>query len=187
MRAASNAWIVHSEATVPAEVALIPGGGLETRPFAAAEMFHENRARELVLFTTEVLPTQALGLTRPSHELIAEILSRLEVPDSAVVLLSETEVTSTWDEVLATEKWAVENGVKSLIVVTEIFPSRRVAWAYRKRLHPHGIDVFIHAVRPSLYRADNWWHNEHGLISFQNEVVKYFYYRMKYGPFSRKS
>jgi hypothetical protein len=28
--------------------------------------------------------------------------------------------------------------------------------------------------------GDNWWRHEAGVIGFQNEVIKYLYYRVKY-------
>ena len=36
------------------------------------------------------------------------------------------------------------------------------------------------AVNPPDYARDTWWKNERGIIGFQNEVMKYLYYRLKY-------
>ena len=41
-------------------------------------------------------------------------------------------------------------------------------------------EVHVTAIDPPGYRGTNWWQHEDGLIAFQNEVVKSFYYRLKY-------
>ena len=40
------------------------------------------------------------------------------------------------------------------------------------------IDVF--AFDPLTYRRENRWKTEHGVLAFQNEVLKYVYYRLTY-------
>ena len=49
-----------------------------------------------------------------------------------------------------------------------------------KELRNIGTRVEVQALPPLEYDADNWWQHEAGVIGFQNEVVKYFYYRLKY-------
>jgi hypothetical protein len=43
-----------------------------------------------------------------------------------------------------------------------------------------GIRVEIEAVPGHEYSRDDWWQHEQGVIAFQNEVLKYAYYRLKY-------
>jgi hypothetical protein len=33
---------------------------------------------------------------------------------------------------------------------------------------------------PRLYTRAEWWKTEDGVLAFQNEVLKYLYYRLKY-------
>ena len=179
LQSAARAWIVHEESPRSYDAVIVPGGGLQTRPFAAAELYHENRAEKIVSFLTEVMPSEAMGLTRPSDQVTLEILDRLGVPEESVHIIGD-HVTSSWDEVLAVRDWALEAEVDSILVVTEIFPSRRTAWIYDEVFEDSGIATAVHAITPESYSTDNWWSNERGLIAFQNELIKYFYYRIKY-------
>ena len=38
----------------------------------------------------------------------------------------------------------------------------------------------VPALDPLDYGRNDWWKHEAGVIGFQNEVMKYLYYRMKY-------
>ena len=38
----------------------------------------------------------------------------------------------------------------------------------------------IVALDPLEYTSADWWQHEEGLIAFQNEVIKFVYYRLKY-------
>jgi uncharacterized SAM-binding protein YcdF (DUF218 family) len=176
---AAHAWIVGSTLERNYDIAIIPGGGLQTRPFAAADLFHEGKVEGLVSFLTEVMPAEEMGLTRPADEVTLEILDKLAVPREKIHIIGD-HVTSTQDEVLAVKEWAVKNEVKSLVVLTEIFPSRRAARVYEREFEGTGITTEVFALSPGSYTADNWWQHEQGLISFQNEVIKYFYYLLKY-------
>lgn len=179
LRGAAGAWIVGAGPVENCDIAVVPGGGLQTRPFAAAELYHQGQVEGVVSFLTEILPAEAMGLTRPADQVTLEILDKLEVPRTKIHIIGD-HVTSTRDEVLAVKEWALENEVESLVILTEIFPSRRVAWAYDREFRDTGIAIAVHAITPRSYSADDWWQNEQGLISFQNEFIKYFYYLLKY-------
>ncbi|MDF1862236.1 MAG: ElyC/SanA/YdcF family protein [Verrucomicrobiales bacterium] len=178
-KSAAKAWIAGSALEQNYDIAIIPGGGLQTRPFAAADLFHQGKVDGLVSFLTEVMPAEQMGLTRPADEVTLEILDQLEVPREKIHIIGD-HVTSTQDEVLAVKKWALKNEIKSLVVLTEIFPSRRAAHVYEREFKGTGITTEVFALSPGSYSADNWWQHEQGLITFQNEVIKYFYYLLKY-------
>ena len=67
----------------------------------------------------------------------------------------------------------------SVIVSTEIFPSRRVRWVLQ-RTRRYWDAGKVPALDEPEYTAADWWKNEKGLLSFPNEVIKYVYYRFKY-------
>lgn len=179
LHAAARAWIVNDSVLEPVDAVLIPGGGLATRPFGAAELFHQGLAGQVVAFHVELSPDQTMGVTAPQHEATLEILDELGIPPHHITVIGES-VTSTWDEVLATRAWCEENDIRSLAIVTEIFPSRRGAWAYQKGLKDLDTTVQVVALDPAQYQASNWWRHERGLIQFQNELIKHLYYRVRY-------
>ena len=178
LRRAARVWIV-SDSLVPADAVAVLGGGLETRPFAAADLYKKGMARQILISAVRPSPAEKLEIV-PSHvELNRAVLLKLGVPPEAILSFG-TDVSSTYEEARALSEWARTNGVRSVIVPTEIFSSRRVRWMLDKQIGSIGTRVAVQALPPLEYDADNWWQHEAGVIGFQNEVVKYFYYRLKY-------
>ena len=175
LRWSAQLWIVDHSSVEKVDAVIIPGGGLDTRPFGAAEWYHAGKSSRLVIFDVGVSPTEELGIYQPQLELTQELLKKLEVPREAVEVIGN-ELTSTQSEVIATRKWAEKVGVSSIAVMTEIFPSRRVEWAYRNGFEGSKVAIHVVALPPLHYTAENWWKDEQGLLDFQNEVVKYCYY-----------
>ena len=178
LREAANLWIVNEPLT-NADAILVLGGGLETRPFEAARLFHQGLAPKILVTTPKPSPSEEIGLTTPGAEVVRQILLKKEVPASAIVVIPST-VTSTYEEAIAVRDWARTNGIKRVIIPTEIFPSRRTRWVFRKKLGQAGIRVEVEALAVRAYTEKNWWQHEEGLIAFQNELVKSVYYHIKY-------
>src|ERR1043166_8253067 len=173
-----KAWIV-DDPLVRADAIVILGGGVETRPFEAARLYHQFLAPQILILKPATGGTAALGITPPEVEVNRRILVQQGLPDVAVVSADEN-VSNTYEESLAVRNWAATTGVKTLIVATDVFHSRRVAWLFRKQLKGLGIRVLVRAVPVREYTTDNWWRKEQGVVAFQNEVLKYAYYRLKY-------
>jgi len=164
---------------VRADAIVILGGGIETRPFEAARLYHQLLAPKILILKPATGGTAALGIMPPEVEINRTILVQQGVPDVAVVNADE-DVTDTYEESLAVRHWAETNGVKTLIIATDVFHSRRVRWLFRKQLKGLGIQVLVRAVPVREYTTDNWWRKEQGIVAFQNEVLKYAWYRLKY-------
>jgi uncharacterized SAM-binding protein YcdF (DUF218 family) len=106
-------------------------------------------------------------------------LLKLGVAPEAIVDVGK-DVTNTYEETLAVGDWARQTGAKKIIIITEKFPSRRVRWAFNRELAPIGVKVMVRAERNPEYEYERWWKSEYGIVEFENEVVKYVYYRFKY-------
>ena len=178
LRGAASAWIVN-EPLVKADVIVVLGGGVETRPFEAARLYRQGLAPKILVMNPKAVPTTKLGLTPSDTELTRQILTGQGVPASALVIFPD-EVNSSYEESLALRAWAKTNAVKSAIIPTDIFHTRRVRWLYRKELKNTGIQVRVEALPVREYTARNWWRNEHGVVAFQNEILKFAYYWVKY-------
>lgn len=178
LSAAASLWIVDSSEFERVDLVLIPGGSFDTRPFGAADLFLAGRAERLGVFKTEKMPTVEMGLRPDDHEICLAVLDRLKVPREAILTLGDG-VTSTWDEVAVTREWCLEHQPRSVAIVTELFPSRRVRYAYEKGLGDLPIEIHVVALPALGYTATDWWRHEKGLIDFQNEVVKWVYYRAR--------
>jgi uncharacterized SAM-binding protein YcdF (DUF218 family) len=178
LAAAAEVWIVDAPDFAGVDLVLIPGGSFDTRPFGAGALFHEGKAERLGVFKTEKMPTVEMGLRPDDHEICLTVLDRLKVPREAIVTLGEG-VASTWDEVEVTRAWCLKNQPRSIAVVTELFSTRRVRYAYERGLSDLSVEIYVVALPAIGYTAADWWRHEKGLIDFQNEVVKWLYYRFR--------
>jgi uncharacterized SAM-binding protein YcdF (DUF218 family) len=108
-----------------------------------------------------------------------QILFKLGVPQQAIVEFGDGS-SNTYEEARAVLDWARVSGARSLIIPTDIFTSRRIRWIFQRQLAPVGVRVMVQSVESPEYTIDDWWRHESGIIEFQNEVIKYLYYRLKY-------
>jgi uncharacterized SAM-binding protein YcdF (DUF218 family) len=172
----AKVWIVN-DPPAKADAIVVLGGGIDTRPAVAAELYARGLAPKVLVSNVQrVLP----GTTLSEAEATRRILLTNQVPESAILLLG-TNNTTTHDESVAARDWVRQaGGVKTVVVVTDLFHTRRVRWAFRKELRGTGTTVRLEAVPRANYQANNWWRHEQGVIDFETEVCKFAYYWVKY-------
>jgi uncharacterized SAM-binding protein YcdF (DUF218 family) len=174
-----GAWWVVSDELTHADAVVVLGGDLDVRPFAAAALYKRGFASKILVANVRMGRAERLGLI-PSHtELNRDILLKLGVPATAIATFGE-DVSSTQEEAQALRDWALAAQAKSIIVPTELFAARRTRWIFDRALDPVGVDVVVHAYPPEGYSLANWWRHRYGLIDFNNEVLKYLYYRIQF-------
>jgi len=178
LRGVARAWVVN-DPPAKADVIVVMGGGLSTRPFAAARLFHQGLAPKILLTNPQSAPSVPPGLIPADADVGRTILLNEAVP-AADIFVTADRVSSTYEEALAVRAWAATNGVKRILIPTDIFHTRRVRWVFGKALRSTGIQVQVQAVPVREYAQTNWWQHEQGIVAFQNELLKYAYYRMKY-------
>lgn len=177
LRTAADLWIVSDE-IAPADAVAIFGGGLEYRPFAAAAYYRQGLVGKILLSGIGAGPAEKLGARRSHVDANRNVLLKLGVPDSAIEPLG-ANLTNTYEEALALRDWATRTGARSIMVPTEIFSTRRLRWVLH-RVFADGVTIRVPALDPIGYGRDDWWKKEAGLIGFQNEVMKYLFYRANY-------
>jgi uncharacterized SAM-binding protein YcdF (DUF218 family) len=177
LRAGADLWIV-SDPPAPADVVAVFGGGVEVRPFAAAAYYHDGLVGKILVSNARESPSEQLGVRLTDAAANRAVLLKLGVPAAAIENFGYN-LRNTHDEALALRDWATQHDIRRIIVPTEIFTARRLRWMLH---HVFGEDptVLVPALNPPEYRDDDWWRDERGVISFQNEVLKYLYYRLKY-------
>ena len=78
------------------------------------------------------------------------------------------------------ETGLISHGVSRVIIPTEIFSARRVRWISDREFAGSSVSSEIPSFEPPNYTRAEWWKSEDGVVAFQNEVLKYLYYRLKY-------
>src|ERR1700704_7152985 len=99
LRGAADLWIV-SDPISRADAIVVLGGGLETRPFIAAQMWRRGLADKILISQSPEEPAASIGVM-PSHsELNRQILLKLDVPADAIETFG-TANKNTRDEAVA--------------------------------------------------------------------------------------
>ncbi len=178
LRGAADLWIVN-QSVAKADAIVVLGGGLETRPFAAAKLYHQGLAPRILLMNVKPSPTTKLGITPTEQELTRQVLLLQGVALTNLVEVGN-QVASSYDESLAVRDWVKLTQARRIIITTDLFHTRRVSWLYAKELAGLNVEVIVSAVPAKEYTAADWWLHEEGLIAFDNEVIKLVYYRLIY-------
>jgi len=174
----ADAWVVNDPVT-KADAIVVLGGGVENRPFAAAKLYHEGVAPMILYTDVRPGPAEEMGIVSPEAQLTRRILLSNNVPETAMTMIG-TNVASTYDEAMAVRAWVDKTGAKSIIIPTDPFHTRRAFWIFNQELRGLKTEVCVVPVNPVRYRTRDWWRHEEGVIAFQNEVIKYIYYRLVY-------
>jgi uncharacterized SAM-binding protein YcdF (DUF218 family) len=174
---ATDLWIV-SDPVSRADAIVVLWGGLATRPFVAAELWQRGLA-DKILISQAPEGAVSMGAMPSNTELNREILLKLGIPAGVIETLG-TANKNTREEAVALREWAERNAASVFIIPTEIFPARRVRWIFRREFSGTTVSIEVPSIEPPDYTRRDWWKTEHGLVAFQNEVLKYIYYRLKY-------
>jgi uncharacterized SAM-binding protein YcdF (DUF218 family) len=169
-------WIV-SETVEDADAAVVLGGGLETRPFAAAELYRNGFVRRVLI--SRVPAAFSYGIPVDHTELNRRVLLERGVPASAIEVFGMSN-KNTRDEAVALREWAKRNRLSTFVIPTEIFSTRRVQLIFRRELAATMGQVKIQAVEPKQYTQFDWWKSKAGVLAFQAEALKYCYYDLAY-------
>lgn len=149
----------------------------------AAELFREGRA-PLVLLTDdgERGGWSAAEERNPFFvERAAEELRRAGVPADRIEVLPRA-VSSTHEEALRLREYAGARNLRSVLVVTSAYQSRRALWTMRRVFEGSGVEVGLEAVEPGRQtpRAALWWLHPLGWKLVPGEYIKIIYYRLRY-------
>ena len=175
---AAASWWVVSDPIEASDAVAIFGGGLETRPVAAAQYYQQGLVKRILLSNVQMSPPEKAGILMPHVEANRRVLLKLGVPDSAIELFGDN-LANTYQEAEALRQWAVAAGARSLIVPTDAFSSRRLVWMLHRAFGDDAV-IRVVALKPLDYSIETWWRSENGVVAFQNEFIKYLYYRAKY-------
>ena len=178
LRGAADLWIV-SDDVMPADAVAVLGGQLEVRPFAAADLYHRGLVKKILVSSNAEDRAAAIGAVEGHTEANRRVLLKLGVPENAIETFGQTN-NSTRDEAVALREWADRHGASSIIIPTEVFAARRVRLAFDRAFVGRGIRIQLLSLEPPEYTRGEWWRTPAGLITFQNEVIKYIYYRLEY-------
>lgn len=181
---AARSLVVHADLQRADAIMILSGSSnYVERARWAARLYREGRA-PLVLLTDD---GQRGGWSQPEQrnpffvERAARELNQAGVPPEKIEVLPGL-VSSTYDEALALRDFATTRGLRSVLVVTSAYHSRRALWTVRRVSEGSGLEVGMDAPpagaespAPSI-----WWIRPRGWQMVAGEYPKMLYYRLRY-------
>jgi uncharacterized SAM-binding protein YcdF (DUF218 family) len=174
-----GSWWVISDDLAPADAIVVLGGEANVRPFAAAELYRQGYASKILVSNTKLNRAERLGFVPSDTQLNWNVLVKLGVPSSIITTFGDN-LSSTYEEAEAVRAWALSSQAMRVIIPTDVFATRRTRWVFDRELSPIGVDVIVRPFPAPSYELAGWWRDRQGLIDFNNEVLKYLYYRARY-------
>ena len=138
------------------------------------DLFNEGYA-PVVVFSGGTL--KDAGIACSSAQLSLEAARLLGLPADAAIIADGAQ--STYDEALNIRRLARQQGWRSLIVITDLFHTRRAGRTFRTLLPD--MTKYLSAAPDPDYDADRWWRTEEGLVAVFSEVLKLGFYWVRYG------
>jgi uncharacterized SAM-binding protein YcdF (DUF218 family) len=174
-------YLVVDDRLQPANAIFLLNSEYNTRPFRASELYQQGLAPVIVIARSENTPVVDLGLVPNDTDISVGVMEKLGVPAEKIIILPSTGgVTSTVDEAVAFRKYAEANQVRSFILVTSAFHSRRARWIFNRVFTGLPVTMEMAPVQHAKFDQTNWWKDESGLITLNNEYIKLVYYFFKF-------
>jgi uncharacterized SAM-binding protein YcdF (DUF218 family) len=176
--------IVRSEPLAGDAIIVLAGSPLyDERIQHAIELFTLGRARSIVLTNDGVRGGWSRRHQRnlPPIERGRDALLDAGIDENRVVLLTG-RVRSTYDEAIALREIAKTRAIRSVVIVTSPYHSRRAFWIFRRILASQGVQVGIDPVPPGRLSPDpeTWWTSRRGWYGVPLEYVKLAYYLVRH-------
>jgi hypothetical protein len=178
LQGAADLWIV-SDPVTASDVAVVLGGGVDVRPFAAAELFHKGLVKKVLVSQVSDGRAVAIG-AQPGHtEVNRQVLLKLGVPADAIETFGDSN-KNTKEEALAVLEWTQRHASRAVIIPVGSFEARRVRWTFRHEFAGQPVRIEVSASDSPQYVRANWWKDDPAIVLFVIEILKFIYYRLKF-------
>jgi uncharacterized SAM-binding protein YcdF (DUF218 family) len=178
MTLAAKVWIVN-DPLVKSDAVVVLGGGLESRPSFAADLYRRGLVTMVLVADVRSSPAVDKGVLPSETAIAIGLLEKEGVPSSAIETFG-SKVSSTRDESVGVHAWVAQHPSHRLIIPSDPFHTRRVKWLFTRALKDQRVEVSVASIPAPRYDPLAWWHSEEATIDFQNEIVKFLYYWLHY-------
>ena len=168
-----------NNATPGADVIVVLSGGKDTRIPHALKLFEEGYAPEILL-TDEKKRNVRFSHLFPTNEMTAQAMIE-ELGMSVQVSTIQSQkggATSTFDEAYDLLKLSENKRYRHLILVTDVFHTRRAYHAFQTVFEDTEIKIEMSAASNEIFNVNNWWTSDQGISAYVLESIKYPVYLM---------
>ena len=183
------AWVAARALIVKAEIgsadALVVLSGSSSyleRTQKAAELYRQGRA-PLVLLTNDHTRggwSQALQTNPFFVDRALEELTKRGVPAERIRIVPGV-AASTHSEAVIVKDYAAAQGLRSVLIITSAYHSRRALRTFRTNFADTKIIIGLDSTSRSETSVALWWLSPSGWRDVAGEYVKLIYYWLKYG------
>jgi uncharacterized SAM-binding protein YcdF (DUF218 family) len=149
----------------------------------AAQLFNEGRAPRILLTNDNRQGGWSAEEERNPFfvERATKELELRGVPADKIQIVPGT-VSTTHEEALRIREYAESERLRSIVVVTSAYQSRRALWTMRQAFSGSGIDVGLKPVEPGDQSPSPaiWWYYRLGWKMVPGEYAKILYYHLRY-------
>jgi uncharacterized SAM-binding protein YcdF (DUF218 family) len=181
-RGAGN-FLIKESPLEKADAIFVLGGNVFDRPIEAFEIYKAGYAKNIITlgansgFTQLAMNSTADPLSVADAVVMYDFLLEKGVRTEDVRPI--VEGTSTKEECEAILNYAMLRYYKKIIVVSDLFHTRRIHNVFVDYFAAEGIEVIVRGASHSEYDESTWWNYEGGLIMVNNEYVKLMFYFLK--------
>lgn len=169
-------WLLVSDPLEAADAIVVLGGGGPDRVAGGVALFEAGYAPWFVVTS---MPLNTPGIRENYAELMQREAVWQGVPAERILRAPGT-VRTTYEEALAVRQLCAAESFRSLIVVSDLFHTRRVRRAFGDALAGSGVQVIVRASQYSHWQPDTWWRTMDGLRDTWTEYLKWVLYGMGY-------
>ncbi|HIA37487.1 MAG TPA: YdcF family protein [Flavobacteriales bacterium] len=163
-----------------ADAIFLLGGGSYDRGREAAKLFGEKYADFIICTGGQVSGTlKSLDLLYKEAMVskIGMVKNHSLAPENIIAIEKGTSTREESELILA---YCQQRGFSKIIVLSSKFHTRRVGNVFKPLFTENSIELMVHGAPSSLYKEDEWWKKEEGMIMVNNEYMKHLYYFFKY-------
>lgn len=173
---ALESYLVVSDPLPRADAIVVMAGGRKVRLPSVVELYRDGVAPLVLLTNDGIFASWSQKYQRNLYlvEWAREDLVKMGVSENAIALLDYTASGSIHDALNTLAYVRTHPEIRSLLVVTSKFHTRRTLWTFRRVFEGQGTQIGVFPV-PDLSEA--WWRRTCVLYL---EFLKYVYYCVRY-------
>jgi len=177
-------WLIVRAPLDRADAIVVLSGSatLSERVQHAAQLYAEKRAAKILLTTDNQQGGWSTAEQRNLYfyEISVRRLNRLGVPSESIEVVGPP-VSSTWEEGMALRDYAKAHNLRSILIVTSSYHSRRALFTFRHFFGDAGAQVGIDPVETGIQTPPpaTWWLHIRGWQLVLVEYLKLIYYLVR--------
>jgi len=177
-------WLIVAEPLNRADAIVVLSGSstFTERVHHAADLYGQHRSQKILLTDDNRQGGWSVSEQRNPYfyERARDELTKRGVPLQDIEIL-KPPVQSTWDEATLLREYAKTHNLRSLLIVTSAYHSRRALWTFKRQLRANGTQLGVDPVEAGIQTPSpvTWWLHVRGWQMVFIEYLKLIYYRCR--------